>query len=61
MASLFPLVTPATAQVSARGRVELDFLQGREGVVLDDHPIAAERRIDGEEQVLQTHVREVFV
>ena len=61
MTSLFPLVTSATAQVNAHRRVELDFIQGREGIVLDDHPIAAERRIDGEKQALQTHVREVLV
>jgi len=51
MTSLFLLVTSATAQIKAHRRVELDFIQGREGIVLDDHPIAAKRRIDGENRL----------
>ena len=61
VAALFPLVTPAEAHVSARRGVKLDFVQGGEGIVLNNYPIAPQRRIDSEEQALHTHVREVLV
>lgn len=61
MASLLALVAFAASQVLAGEGVEQDFLQGREGIVLDDDPIATEFPIDREEQVVQTHVGEVFV
>ena len=61
VSSIFSFVTSAADKIGACGRIKLDFLQGRVGIVLDDDWIPAEVRIDSEEEIVQTDIRMILI